>query len=83
MSEEKKGMPRELLKDFNRELLIAAGYNTAQIAGLGDLSQLPLEGLEALITQKAMEATGEELSKKKLRFSILNPKKKRAPKRTH
>lgn len=83
MSEKKKTDLPELVREINWELLSAAGYTAAQLAGFGDLSQLPLERLEALITQKAMEATGEELSKKKLRFSLFNPKKKRAPKRTH
>jgi hypothetical protein len=80
---EKKTNLRELLKEFNWELLSTAGYTAAQLAGFGDLSQLPLERLEALITQKAVEAKGEELSKKKLRIRLLNPKKKRPPKRTH
>lgn len=78
---ENKTNSRELLREFNWTLLSTAGYTAAQLAGLGDLSQLSLESLETLITKKAVEAKGEELSKKKLPIRLLNPKKKRSPKR--
>jgi hypothetical protein len=78
---EKKTSSRELLKEFNRELLSTAGYTAAQLAGFGELSQLSLQSLEALISQKAVEALGEQLRKKKLRVRLLSPKKRRPNRR--
>jgi hypothetical protein len=77
VSEEKKMSPGELLKEFNCELLIAARYTPAKLTALGDLSQLSLESLEALIHQKAAEAPRDQLRRKKIRIKLLSPPKKR------
>jgi hypothetical protein len=76
VSEEKKMSPSELLKEFNRELLIAARYTPAKLTGLGDLSQLSLESLEALIQQKAAETLRNQLRRQKIHIKVLSPPKR-------
>ena len=76
MSEEKKMSTRELLKEFNRELLIAARYTPAKLTGLGDLSHLSLQSLEALIDQKAAETLRNQLLRQKIHTQIFSPQKK-------
>jgi hypothetical protein len=77
LSEEKKTDVRELLKDFNRELLIAARYTPAKLTGLGDLSHLSLQSLEALIDEKAGETLRKQLRRQKIHVIVFPPKKRR------
>lgn len=69
----------DLLRSGRLVFLETAGYTSAQITGLGDLAAVTSEKMSGLLRKKAleaMEATGRELNRQKVRTRILRPGKK-------